>query len=43
MDWTMILIVILAAFLFIKVIGKLVRMLIGVALLATIVYFIFLI
>ncbi|WP_169819117.1 hypothetical protein [Anaerobacillus arseniciselenatis] len=39
MDWPIIIIVILAIFLFIKVISKLVRILIGVGILAAIVYF----
>lgn len=40
MDWPIIIVVILAIFLFIKVISKIVRILIGVAILATIVYFV---
>ncbi|WP_161568138.1 hypothetical protein [Anaerobacillus alkaliphilus] len=40
MDWTMILLIILGIFLFIKVISKLVRILIGVALIAVIAYFV---
>ncbi len=39
LDWPIIIIVILAIFLFIKVISKLVRILIGVGILAAIVYF----
>lgn len=39
MEWPMIIIVILAIFLFIKVISKLVRVAIGVAILAIIAYY----
>lgn len=38
MDWPIIIVVILAIFLFIKVISKLVRIFIGIAILAAIVY-----
>jgi hypothetical protein len=41
MEWPMILLIILGIFLFIKVISKLVRIIIGVALLAIIAYFVF--
>lgn len=40
MDWQTIIIVILAIFLFIKVISKLVRLIIGVAIIGLIAYFV---
>lgn len=40
MDWPIILLVIFGIFLFVKVISKLVRILIGVSVLAIIVYFV---
>lgn len=40
MEWSVILMIILVAFLFIKVISKIVRILIGIALIVVIVYFV---